>query len=124
MSMLRSFFEVGRDKSLFDGTYISKNRELFEEHMGKYPVISLTLKDVEGNTFEGARGKLVDLIALEAKRFSFLLDSERLSEIDKKRYQALINYDHTRFIMEPQVLDSSLKTLSLNCYIPTMKNRL
>ncbi len=112
MSMLRSFFEVGRDKSLFDGTYISKNRKLCEEHMGKYPVISLTLKDVEGNTFEGARGKLVDLIALEAKRFSFLLDSERLSEIDKKRYQALINYDHTRFIMEPQVLDSSLKTLS------------
>ena len=82
-----------------------------EKHMGKYPVISLTLKNVEKNTFEDAGNKLVDLIALEAKRFSFLLESERLSEIDKKRYQALINYDHTQFIMEPQVLDSSLKTL-------------
>lgn len=82
--MLRSFFEIGKDKTLFDGTYIAKNKKLMEEHMGQYPVISLTFKDVEGLSFEEARNKLADLIALEAKRYSFLQESAELSEIDKK----------------------------------------
>ena len=111
MSMLRSFFEIGTDKSLFDNTYISQEERLCEEHQGNYPVISLTLKDVEGDTFNEARDKLVDLIALEAERLNFLLESEKLSDNDIKRYKALLSNT-----MEPQVLDSSLKTLSRLLY--------
>ncbi len=112
MSMLRSFFEIGTDMTLFDGTYIAQNEKLCDEHMGRYPVISLTFKNIESTSFDMARNKLVDLIALEAERFDFLSNSERLSETDRKRYKALIKHDGTRFIMEQDVLDSSLRTLS------------
>ncbi|MEE1216506.1 MAG: AAA family ATPase, partial [Agathobacter sp.] len=76
MSMLRSFFEIGTDKSLFDGLYISGNKALCDEHMGKYPVIFLSLKSVEGRSFDDARYMITELIGIEAERFSFLEDSE------------------------------------------------
>ena len=82
MSMLRSFFEMGSDASLFDGLYIAENKALCEEYMGKYPVIFLSLKSVEGLNFEDARYRMIELISIEAERFGFLADSEHLSEID------------------------------------------
>lgn len=90
MSMLRCFFEVGTDSSLFDGLYISKNRELCEEYMGKYPVVYLSLKGVDGLTFEEARLSLAELIAGEVRRFKFLLDSDRLDDKEKDIYQGLV----------------------------------
>lgn len=107
MSMLRSFFELGADASLF-----AKNRKLCSLHMGSYPVISLTFKDIEGTRFETARNKLVEAIALEAGRYSFILDGGRLSSTDRKRFNAVSNHDGTRFVMDDDVLASSLKTLS------------
>ena len=79
MSMLKSFFEIGTDKSLFDGLYISGNKELCEEYMGKYPVVFLSLKSVEGTSFDEARYRIIELISREAERFKFLKDSEGLS---------------------------------------------
>ena len=78
MSMLRSFFEPGTDKSLFDGLYISKNKELCEEHMGKYPVIFFSLKSVEGLKFENARYRIIEMIGREAQRYEFLAKSDKL----------------------------------------------
>ncbi len=69
MSMLRSFFEIGTDKSLFDGLYICHNKEFCEQYMGKFPVIFISLKGVEGLTFESAKSRLTKLIGREAERF-------------------------------------------------------
>lgn len=82
MSMLRYFFEIGTDKTLFDGLYISQNKVLCERHMGKYPVIFLSLKDVDGLSFQAARYRLIERIGNEAERFSFLAESNRLTEND------------------------------------------
>ena len=59
MSMLKSFFEIGADPTLFEGLYISKNKQLCDEHMGKHPVIFLSLKNVEGLTFEAAKYQMI-----------------------------------------------------------------
>ena len=90
MRMLKAFFGTGADESLFDGLYIAQNKALCEEHMGKYPVIFLSLKSVEGLKYEDARYRITELIGIEAERFGFLEDSEYLSENEKKRYKAII----------------------------------
>ena len=51
MSMLKYFFEVGSDKSIFDGLRVAQEKELCEAHMGKYPVVFISLKGVDGLTF-------------------------------------------------------------------------
>ena len=79
MSMLKSFFEIGTDRTLFDGLYISRNQKLCEEYMGKYPVIFLSLKGIDGLSFEAAKYRLTELIGVEAERFAFLVDSEELT---------------------------------------------
>ena len=91
MSMLKSFFDIGTDKALFDGLYISGNKELCDEYMGKYPVIFLSLMGVEGSSFDDARYMITELIGKEAERFRFLECSEALSENDKVRYRAFIS---------------------------------
>ena len=90
MSMLRSFFEIGTDKSLFDGLYISQNKELCDMHMGKYPVISITLKGIEGMTFEEARNMLKIILKNEARRHYYLKNSDRLTDDDKKQYEQIL----------------------------------
>lgn len=116
MSMLRYFFEIGTDPALFDGLYISKNRKLCEEYMGKYPVVFLSLKGVEGLQFEEARYRLTELIAGEAERFQFLLESDRLTENDKNVYRAMISMQNGRYSMDEMILVSSLQTLSQLLY--------
>ena len=90
MSMLRSFFEIGTDKSLFDGLYISRNKELCDMHMGKYPVISITLKVIEGMTFEEARNMLKIILKNEARRHYYLKNSDRLTDDDKQQYEQIL----------------------------------
>ena len=116
MSMLRSFFEIGADASLFDGLYIAENKELCEEYLGKYPVIFLSLKSVEGLTFEDAKYRMTELIGLEAERFGFLEDSEHLSENEKKRYKAIISLNNGMNTMNEKMLISSLQVLSQLLY--------
>ena len=116
MSMLRSFFETGSDVSLFDGLYIAENKALCEEYMGKYPVIFLSLKSVEGLNFEDARYRMIELISIEAERFGFLADSEHLSENERERYKAMISLHNGTNAMDEKVLISSLRILSQLLY--------
>lgn len=112
MSMLRCFFEIGTDKSLFDGLYISNRRDLCDRYMGKFPVISLSLKNVDGLTFDDAVYQFVDLVGIEAERFHFLLDSNRLTENEKNKYRALIALRDGQYTMGEGTFSSALFTLS------------
>ncbi len=115
MSMLKSFFEIGSDPSLFDGLRISEETALCQEYMGKFPVISISLKDVDGADFKMARELLCSVIGREALRFDFLKTSERLSEEEKNIYRQLIKVDdtgQTMFAMSDSAVMGSLKVLS------------
>lgn len=115
MSMLKNFFEIGSDPSLFDGLEITKNKVICNEYMGKYPVISISLKGVSGLTYEEAKNKLAAVIATEAMRFSFLEDSSKLSERDKALYEQLVKVDDngkSRFDLPLDVLSGSLYTMT------------
>lgn len=90
MSMLKSFFEIGTDKSLFDGLYISKNKELCDEYMGKYPVIFLSLKGVEGLDFSSARRMLCTIIEHEINRRYYLKTSDALTEEDRAQFVKML----------------------------------
>lgn len=90
MSMLKSFFEIGTDKSLFDGLYISKNKELCDEYMGKYPVIFLSLKGVEGLDFSSARRMLCTIIECEINRHYYLKTSDALTEVDRAQFAKML----------------------------------
>ena len=83
MSMLKSFFEIGADETLFEGLQILQETELCEKYMGKYPVVFLTLKGVDGLTFEEAKGRLRSVIREEMYKLRFLLDSDKIPESEK-----------------------------------------
>lgn len=91
MSMLKSFFEIGADPKLFEGLAISNERELCEEYLGKYPVIFLTLKDVNGNSYEDAMSSLSSLISREARRIRGLIDISKLDQWDQKLLDRLLD---------------------------------
>ena len=115
MSMLKTFLEIGCDKSIFEGLEISKEAQLCEKYMGQFPVISISLKTVHGSNYEFARNELCTVIANEALRFRFLLDSDRLYEEDKSLYRQLIHVDKSltsAFAMSDATITSSLNTLS------------
>ena len=112
MSMLRCFFEIGADKTLFEGLYISQNEQFCEEYMGRFPVVFLTLKGVEGTTFEEAKLSLAELIAAEARRFKFLQESDRLDADDKEMYRELISLNKEQSPATSVKLRFSLKNLS------------
>ena len=113
MSMLKCFFEIGSDKALFDGLEISREAQLCEEYQGKFPVISITLKGATGRTFDEAKNMLRRLIGKEAQRFQFLMESDKLTELEHQQYKALIYMNEKGiFDMEDEVLKDSLLTLS------------
>ena len=116
MSMLQHFFEIGADKALFDGLYISGKSNLCEEYMGRFPVIFLSLKEVDGLTFVSARYRLTELVGMEAERFSFLAESDKLSENEKEKYRTLIRLCDGKYSMDEELLKSSLKILSQLLY--------
>ena len=116
MSMLKAFFEIGCDKTLFDGLAISGEQDLCEKYMGKFPVISVSLKGVNGADYETARALLCSVIGNEAARFRFLLETDRISELEKELYRQLLITDPNRqgmYAMPDAVLMGSLKTLSM-----------
>lgn len=119
MSMLKSFFETGCDKNLFKGLKIAEEKELCEMYMGNFPVISISLKDVDGLTFEAACAAMRNVVGKEAMRFQFLLESCVLSQKEKELYTQLIETDKNQnavFSMADAVLTASLQTLSLLLY--------
>ena len=113
MSMLKYFFEAGSDIALFDGLEISKEKELCEEYMGKFPVISISLKEVAGENFDAAKRVLRSVLGDEAVSFPFLAESDRLTETERLQYKKLIALDeHGEYAMSDEVLSKSLLTLS------------
>ncbi|MCI7322003.1 MAG: ATP-binding protein [Lachnospiraceae bacterium] len=107
MSMLRHFFEIGTDPSLFDGLSIAQNQELCQKFMGKYPVISISLKGVDTDNYEDARKLLVKIMNREARRLRFLLDSDRLCDLDKSVFMDILDKQ-----MDEDTLVCSLQELS------------
>lgn len=116
MSMLKSFFDIGTDKALFDGLYISGNKELCDEYMGKYPVIFLSLKGVDGLTYEEAFEAFVRIMGKEVNRVSFLADSDKLTQIEREQYKGLTIIKNGRLAFDKEKLISSLQLLSQLLY--------
>lgn len=112
MSMLKCFFELGTDKTLFDGLYIVQNKKICEEYLGQFPVIFITLKGVDGLTYARARYAFMDIIGNEARRFYFLLESDKLNDKDKEDYRALIDTSAGKYTMDEETFAASLKKLS------------
>lgn len=113
MSMLKCFFELGSDSTLFNGLEIAEEKKLFDEYMGKYPVISISLKGVSGINFNEAKAMLREIIGYEALRFETLLQEGNLSEIEYQQYKKLIELsDSGAFGMSDELLKNSLLTLS------------
>ena len=115
MSMLRSFFEIGSDPYVFDGLKIMQEKNLCEAYMGKYPVISISLKSVDGLSFESASVALRTVIGNEAGRFRFLRTSDRLTDDEKEAYAQLTEVGSSQggiYTMTEKMAEASLKTLS------------
>ena len=113
MSMLKCFFEIGCKRELFDGLQISQERELCREYMGQFPVISISLKGIEGMKYQDAVAAVKNVLGMEAMRFSFLLDSERLTEEEKELYQGFTVVKNGCFTMADEMIPVSLKNLSM-----------
>lgn len=107
MSMLQCFFEAGADAGLFEGLYISQNREICNQYLGQYPVIFISLKGVDAESYQQAKAQLVKIINREARRFQFLLESSRLTQVDKDLFHELLGRN-----MEEDTVTSSLQELT------------
>lgn len=117
MDTVKSFFEIGTDKTLFDNLKISQETELCDKYMGQFPVIFITLKSVDGLKYQDARAALINTIGNEAMRFQFLKKCREFSEDEKEKYAQLIKVndgtgDKAIYDMSEAVLMESLKTLS------------
>ena len=115
MSMLKSFFEVGSAPELFDGLEIMQEKDLCEKYMGKFPVISISLKSVGGLKYDSAVAALRTVIGNESGRFRFLRESPKLDKDDKNSYNQLVNVEakgSSKYTMPEDALIDSLKTLS------------
>ena len=116
MSMLKCFFEIGSEPMLFDGLKIMQEKSLCEKYMGKFPVISISLKSVDGIKYDSAVAALRTVIGNEAGRFRFLRESPELDEDDRNSYNQLVNVEakgNSKYAMSDDALIDSLKTLSL-----------
>ena len=107
MSMLKYFFEIGSDPALFEGLEISKEKQLCEEYMGKFPVISISLKAINAGCYETAKEMAVQVIQEEARRLQYLLESDRLSQKEKDTFLKLFDDD-----VSEGMLCSSLRVFS------------
>ena len=115
MSMLKCFFGVGSEPKLFDGLKIMQEKSLCEKYMGKFPVISISLKSVSGLKYDSAVATLRTVIGNESGRFRFLRESSKLDEDDKNSYNQLVNVEtkgSSKYTMPEDALLDSLKTLS------------
>ena len=115
MSMLKCFFEAGEDPALFNGLKIMQEKELCEKYMGKFPVISISLKSVDGLNYESASAALRTVIGNEAGRFRFLKDSDRLTNDEKEAYAQLTEVGSSQggiYTMTEKMAEASLQTLS------------
>ncbi len=111
MSMLKSFFEIGTDPKLFDGLAITKETKLCEEYMGRFPVVYISLKDINGLSFQKAERGLRDVLTDEARRLNFLQTSGAITEEERSDFQQMVRGDYSRL-----ELNASLKLLTTLLY--------
>ena len=117
MSMLKSFFQIGTKAELFDGLSVSAEEKLCEEHLGKYPVVSITLKGAGGISFDAAKDALRFLVGNAAGQYAFLATSEKLSSEEKRAYSSLTAVsDDGSYLMSDVAMNNSLMTLSKLLY--------
>lgn len=107
MSMLQYFFEIGMDPTLFDGLYIAQNKDLCDAYMGRYPVVSISLKGVDADSYEKARAQLIHIINKEARRHRALLEDEKMDAIDRELFVQFLDRQ-----MEDDTITSSLQELT------------
>ena len=107
MSMLQYFFEIGMDPTLFDGLYIAHNKDLCDFYMGRYPVVSISLKGVDADSYEKARAQLIRIINKEARRHRALLEDEKMDAIDRELFVQFLDRQ-----MEDDTITSSLQELT------------
>lgn len=107
ISMLKYFFETNTKSGLFNGLYISKNSRLCDKYMGKFPVIAISLKEINAYDFDGAKAQMIKIINREARRLQFLLDSEKITAYDKEIFLKLLNSD-----MDESTITNSLLEIS------------
>ena len=112
MTMMYEFFRIGGNPELFKNLKISQNKTLCEEWQNKFPTIFITLKGVEGNNFEQARRKLMELIYETASLFKFLYESNKLDTEDKEKYRQLLNIEKYEKEKQIELITSSYKILS------------
>ncbi|MBP5759813.1 MAG: AAA family ATPase, partial [Verrucomicrobia bacterium] len=112
MDMLKCFFEIGGPKDVFESLKISQEKELYEQYQGKYPVIFVTLKNVEGLTFEVARSMMVSILCSEVSRHPVLAASDKLTETEKDKFQQLCRMDMNAKAADIDLFTRSLRTLS------------
>lgn len=113
MSMLQYFFEYGCDEVLFTELEIAKETEVCDEYMGQFPVISISLKDVNGSDYDATQASMRSIVGNEALRFQFLQESENLTNREKQQYEALVNMDiQGDFTMSDTMLNDSIRLLS------------
>ena len=107
MSMLQYFFEIGMNPTLFDGLYIAQNKDLCDAYMGRYPVVSISLKGVDADSYEKARAQLIRIINNEARRHRALLEDEKMDAIDRELFVQFLDRQ-----MEDDTITSSLQELT------------
>ena len=113
LSMLQNFFEIGCNKMLFDGLDIFQNTALCDAYMGQFPVISITLKGVDGQTYADAVAAMKDIIGIEAARFPFLAESTNLTDTEKDLYRGYVQVENGIFSMPNEALPAALRNISL-----------
>ncbi len=113
MSMLQNFFEIGCNKMLFDGLDIFQNTALCDAYIGQFPVISITLKGVDGQTYADAVAAMKDIIGMEAARFPFLAESTNLTDTEKDLYSGYVQVENGIFSMPNEALPAALRNISL-----------
>lgn len=113
MSMLQNFFEIGCNKMLFGGLDIFQNTALCDAYMGQFPVISITLKGVDGQTYADAVAAMKDIIGMEAARFPFLAESTNLTDTEKDLYRGYVQVENGIFSMPNEALPAALRNISL-----------
>lgn len=113
MSMLQNFFEIGCNKMLFDGLDIFQNTALCDAYMAQFPVISITLKGVDGQTYADAVAAMKDIIGMEAARFPFLAESTNLTDTEKDLYRGYVQVENGIFSMPNEALPAALRNISL-----------
>ncbi len=112
MSMLKAFFDLGTDRSLFDGLQISRAADLCDNYLGQYPVVSITMKDVSGSSINEAKAQIKSIIGKEALKYSYVLEDKGLSDEEKSIYKAITEVTNGEFVMDDIVLRNSLMNLT------------